>query len=489
MLHENPLEIPEITGLVASYLEENDLASCVQVSKKWRDILLPHRWRVISAGSKPSNHSTGLQDRSRCRFGPHASDIYRHRHLIHVLSLIGDTAGLENYNYPILRKLTVDYRIGAEDSEREVFLELTEMFPSLARLALRGITLTPPSWLALSAHPRITSLSMEVLQIKITDIPIFWEVCKKLERLVLRTVAIDDGTIPAGAVFDRLHTLSLAACDIGVLGIRDQLQLILRCPNLEGLHLYDYSENIDEDTESIPRECWPHLKRMYVNARLRDTSVASILEGAGTGSGKFSHLTLQRCDLEEQGSMALSRHFSTLVELDLQGCLSDLSSTFRDILCSCSRLETLYATDILGRDIVAGGPWVCQQLQALKICFRFGESEEDLQQEVFERLSTLTRLRRLEMYLPEHGSYEEEYSLEFRLEYGMGRLATLQQLTLLSFEETDNRTYLPHVGREEALWILANWKEQTSIRGRLDEDPDEDHALKEALRFFGADVE
>jgi len=49
----------------------------------------------------------------------------------------------------------------------------------------------------------------------------------------------------------------------------------------------------------------------------------------------------------------------------------------------------------MAKDVVAGGPWVCQQLRKLTACFWFEESEKGLQQEIFERLSTLTRLEEL----------------------------------------------------------------------------------------------
>jgi hypothetical protein len=48
--------------------------------------------------------------------GRNQADIYRHRHLIHNLTMFGDLAGLDKYNYPNLRKLIVDYTDGANQT-------------------------------------------------------------------------------------------------------------------------------------------------------------------------------------------------------------------------------------------------------------------------------------------------------------------------------------------------------------------------------------
>jgi len=78
------------------------------------------------------------------------------------------------------------------------------------------------------------------------------------------------------------------------------------------------------------------------------------------------------------------------------------STTVRDILCFCPKLEFLHAKSVHARDVVRGGPWACQRLRDLKICFLFGDTERDLQQAIFEHLSKLTQLVSLEMHIPEN---------------------------------------------------------------------------------------
>ncbi|KAF9359098.1 hypothetical protein BGX34_008544 [Mortierella sp. NVP85] len=262
MTPESPVGIPEITGMVASYLKGKDLSSCLRVSKGWRNSFLPYRWGVISVGTKPSKYSSIPRDSPRYRFGPHPTDIYRYRHLIHNLSLYGDTAGLDKYHYPNVRELTIDYDYDAEDSEREVFLELTEMFPSLVHLNIHLVTLNSPSWLALSVHPNISCLTLLDVEIEETDVARLWTVCTRLTALRLQLVTVDSSLIPDGAVFNRLGGIDIENKD--VLDTQDNLDLILRCPNLRYLlwlenHYFKedelpslYSKGSGTDAESLP---------------------------------------------------------------------------------------------------------------------------------------------------------------------------------------------------------------------------------------------
>ena len=410
-------------------------------------------------------------------------DLYRHRHLIHDLSLSGDTAGLENYNYPNLRRLGLHNILSYTE---DLFLELLKTFPSLVELEFTGHKLSLPTLLALSAHPCIANLSLNGGVIKAMDAPIFWEVCGKLESLLLHGVSFENGAIPAGVVLDRLHNLRIFY--LKTLAISDQLDLLLRCPNLRVLHWMEFgtdnsNEYLNLDKDRIPEGYWHCLQELEIQRYFQDKQVASIFRGVG--SGNLVNMTLGDCHLGEQATKALGLHHATLVELDLWECRS-VSSTFsRDVLSSCPRLKTLHTQAVLARDVVNGGPWVCQQLQTLAICFLFGELELDLQHGIFGRLSTLTRLEFLLMRIPsDDESFERGRILEFRLENGLEQLATLQQLTTMDFEESEVNVYAPQMGKHEAGWMLANWKKLRSILGVLNDDPSTDSKLMSMFKIF-----
>ncbi|KAK3819586.1 MAG: hypothetical protein J3Q66DRAFT_334970 [Benniella sp.] len=477
---DNPLEIPEITGIVASYLAPKDLASCLRVSKEWLALFLPHRWKSINVGFKPSKKSDGsISMRSFSRFGPHAADIYRHRHLIHNLKISGDLDGLDKYIYPNLRKLVVDYYHGAKEPDRMIFLELVEMFPLVESLDLDYVKIEAATWLTLSTHSHITTLSLEGIVITSSAVSGFWRTWTKLECLVLRGVTIEGGAIPDDVMFLRLTSLSL--CHMDLYGAQ-QLRLIFQCPALRSFEWRD-SEWDDGDTytvtkDLIPNEGWPHLKVLEIEGR-DDTEVASILEGIGNQHEGLDRLHLYDCAFLDQSSRALELHFSTLVDLTLP-TLSVPSAVIPDILCSCPRLQSLFVGCVLVRDIVNGGDWACRQLKTLRICFRLEEGEQDLQHDLFTRLSSLVRLECLSMGYHEPEGTHRHSTVEFRLENGLGQLASLKQLKILKFHGC-----CPQLSMDEIAWMKVHWKNLTITGGPLHKEHEEDENLKAAMKILG----
>ncbi|KAF9346075.1 hypothetical protein BGX34_004204, partial [Mortierella sp. NVP85] len=394
MLPENLL--PEIAGLVATYLRKRDVVRCVQVSKSWRDVFLPHRWRVIVADFRRS-------------YGPHANCLYDHRHLIHELSYSGDLSELEGHDYPFVRKLAIRDQARAPKHS----FNLTEMFPLLVDLHIRESYVAASTWSTLSAHPHIARLRL----CGITIGRDFWKACTQLEMLTLIGVTIN-GVIPT-SVFDRLHTLDIhhVMNSDGDVDGDDQLDLIRRFSNLETLNWQADRSDSDEVLDLYgTKGSWPSLRSLSISHELKDTDMASILEGIGKGHGCLINLKLSDCSFGKQASRALNPHFTTLVTIDLNFWCQYASTAIRDILCSCPRLEVLRVKSVLARDVVTDRPWICQRLRELRICFLFRGSEKDLQQKVFGHLSTLIRLEHLKMDLPDFESFEhEEEVLEFRL--------------------------------------------------------------------------
>lgn len=266
MPRENPLEIPEIALLVASHLKNKDLTSCLLVSKGWQGSFLPHRWRVIKAGSE--------EVFSRPWFGPCPLDIHRHRHLIYNLSLYGDPCGLRGFQFSNLRRLTLNCIFSAQDLEKSILLDLTEMFPLLVGLSLECVKTVATSWLTLSTHCHLRFLKLYRIEVKGVDVPKFWRACVNLESLELGRVSIGCKSIPADMVFDRMRKLWV--WEITEPDEAAQLDLILRCPRLEDLY---WSVGNEDDADPLPRLIthpipsghWPHLDRLTIECNLQDT--------------------------------------------------------------------------------------------------------------------------------------------------------------------------------------------------------------------------
>jgi len=168
MEHTNPLEVPEIADMVASYLEGKDLASCVRVSKTWHNIFLSHRWRAVQAG---------LSDRRNLQlflpFGPDRLSVYTHRHLIQDLSLFSAFEGLNEYDYPNMRRFVVNM-ISTKGPTPDITMDFTKLSPFLVDLKLVNVYTKPEFWEALSEHPHLRTLTLCDMSL-IYNTPSLWE--------------------------------------------------------------------------------------------------------------------------------------------------------------------------------------------------------------------------------------------------------------------------------------------------------------------------
>ncbi|KAF9358956.1 hypothetical protein BGX34_008630 [Mortierella sp. NVP85] len=473
MAPTNPLELQEIADLVATYLEGKDLGRCVRVSKNWRDIFLPHRWRVVRVGF--------IYERdlgTDVYFGPDQDSIHNHRHRIQDLSLHSKIGDLDEHNYPNVRRLEINM-IHSKAPINYVTMDFTKWTPLLVDLKMDDVMTEPEFWESLSKHPHLRTLALSNMWLKNNVAAGFWCACMKLEKLEMVIVSIEDTGRPRNVVFDRLRKLTMMGTDLQEDGY--QLDLILQSPILESL---DWSmNNLSEVKKLSQNRRWPHLSRLSLYCDLHlEEDIAYILDDVGGGLGSLVDFGF--CNtLGTHSTRALRTHFSTLAKVDLIGYEDDGVAVV-DMLCHCPRLEVLLAKRVFAIDIAERGPWICQQLRELEIWFQFAESEQALHPLVFERLSTLVRLERLNMSYDE-ACLEDHVGLEFRLDCGLGRLASLQQLTGFGF-------YLeapsPELGVEEVTWMVDNWKKLKMVKGPLNSDKTVAAQLKEIIESHGINI-
>ncbi|KAI8362154.1 hypothetical protein B0O80DRAFT_435173 [Mortierella sp. GBAus27b] len=236
-------------------------------------------------------------------------------------------------------------------------------------------------------------------------------------------------------------------------------------------------------TKLIQRDQWPCLETLNIAIDFEDTVLAAIIERAGNPS----EIILTARLFGNHSFKQLGYHFGNLMHLDLWSCLPT-SSMVRNILSGCPRLKTLKAGNIYARDI-AQGRLCCLQLRELKICIVIEKSEQDLHRVIFERLSTLVHLEHLQLGYPGENELGNHHGLQFRLDLGMGQLRSLRQLKGVSFVNDIPACRLhPQIGKEEAEWIVENWKNLKRIKGELNSDKAEDRRSKDLLAQHGIDV-
>ncbi|KAK3805524.1 MAG: hypothetical protein J3Q66DRAFT_445832 [Benniella sp.] len=470
MPSKNPLEIPEIMNMVAPYLDNGALVCCLRVSKGWRDIFLPYRWRVICR--------TFLGSRDSFKYyGPDEEALHKYRHLVQDLTMEEYFKADAMYNYPNLRNLQIHfYNIVEFIPSRTIDWDLTKGSPLLTHLSLNNAKAELIFCEALSKHPNITSLRLEDVVIKADVEPKFWEACKNLESLKLIAVMFEEFVpLPENMVLDRLTKLytELAWTHL------QELDMISHCPNLKSYELFGGSIRTRVlINHPIRIDRWPQVDDQMRISNPQDNELASILEGIWSCRLNIIYFYLNRGSFGQQAFKALSFHHSTLVEVDLEISSSLASTGILDVLCSCPMLEVMRAKNISIRDIAGGQPWVCQQLRELKIRFGAEGAGQDLQRLAFERLSTLPRLWRLDMSVL--GDYDDEV-LQFQLDCGLGQLETLKELTILKFEFGLRRKERQQLGREDIEWMMSNWKKLKHLTGYLHRDRAINRQLKDVV--------
>ncbi|KAF9357341.1 hypothetical protein BGX34_009424, partial [Mortierella sp. NVP85] len=372
-------------------------------------------------------------------------------------------AELEVCQYQNLLRLKIDMDNSLAPSN-PVSMDPVTMAPSLIKLELCNVDLPPSFWETLSTHPHIRNLGLSDMCLKKDDTSGFWKTCMKLESLEIGGVYFKDGDgFPRNAVFDQMRSLNMRGTALYHLPY--QLHLIHQSPMLESL---DWEiDTLREIEERIIDSCWPQLKKLRIRGPfITDDELAFILNAVGKGHGGVEDLVLHDCDLETRVFGALGVHFSTLVKVDITCANLSERSTPSDFLCFCPRLEILRPLNVFAKEIAERGPWVCQRLRELEIKLCFQESEQDLHQLVYERLSTLIQLERLTIsHFSAHRGGSSE-GLRFRIDCGLGRLASLQQLTYICIYTTQKCW----PGMEEAVWMVENLKKLGMIAGFFNSD-------------------
>jgi hypothetical protein len=336
--------------------------------------------------------------------------------------------------------------------------------------------------LSMPMHNNIRSLHLKDVSIKADIVPTFWEACKNLESLGMWNTWIEGEFVPVpeNVVFNRLRRLDM---DRGGWAGWGALDLVAHCPKLVSFPLNGkaFSSRILVN-RPVRVDCWPDAQALLSARNPRDTELASIFEGIGNCCGEITHFTLRHCSFGPQAVKALGFHFGSLVDLRLGHHSSINSTAILEVLCSCPTLENLTAGRILARDIAERGPWVCQQLLYLQICFCVGDTEMDLQRLVFERLSALVRLQFLDM----HGRANfDDRVLGFRLDHGLGQLESLQDLLVVQFCDGMPIKQTQRLRMEDIEWMVRNWKKVEEITGKLNKDQEINYQLKSVLKSHG----
>ncbi|KAI8604493.1 hypothetical protein EDD21DRAFT_412021 [Dissophora ornata] len=333
---------------------------------------------------------------------------------------------------------------------------------SLVKLHIRNLNsnIDYQLWKVLQELPHLKELGLEESSIQEDDTVRFWTVCENLENLLLKEVTFPEGATPhASRCFWNIRKLQLYGVD-GI-ELEEQFRFISACPNLEDLVWYSiFTVDLEDGLEDDGDMGGPYFEEFAKDIDLQD---------------RFSALIFQ----------ALQRHFSHLVELEVEARDEVASKQLQIILCSCPALKKLVGGGVLAKDVVEGKPWVCLSLQSLVICFMFCGTEQHLQPLIFERLAKLTRLEYLFSGTAK-AYFQEKYTvpLQFCLESGLDALSGLWRMNC--FTTRGDSTFL---GESELRWMLVHWKDLISVSAEANIDDDKKIELENLFKSRGIRLE
>lgn len=460
------MELPELRGHLAKFLDRPEIAAAARVCKSWRETFTALLYREIvwtdytKCPSSQSFATNAAHVRSLIiHFAEPVDCPFEACTELESVSLCFRVQNPETWtrlgslirHNPDLKKLVV--RTFENDNHIHGFMEaLASSCPRLQKLEafLNGLD-AECTKLLLDASVRVESLDLCDINLRPPETMDQWPVFPHLKRL---RISLRTG-LTAG----------------------QQLDVIRKSPRLESLVWY-LSQGVGSVTslpDIIAAHC-PHLKDLVLaDGEVSSLRVSEILESCR----RLSSLTLVGFEFDARAPMALSRHFSHLTHLEITHCPHSSSAMVQQVLASCPKLDHLTANkldvrDVLGVAVVTDGPngdqqetyhpheWACTNLRFLSvnICGLEGKPEE------WQRtmLRQLSKLRKLEVLRMQGWSPTSELSrdgLDLRLQSGLGILSSL------NIRELDFDGLWQEMDEDDVRWMVDAWPKLSHVAGRL----------------------
>ncbi|KAG0008271.1 hypothetical protein BGZ80_003629 [Entomortierella chlamydospora] len=485
----DPVELPEIRGLIVKYLSKRDLAQCIRASHSWNTLFIPYIWEQVDLNEQLIRRGFNLES------------LTPYSHLVKSISV---TDVLEFSSLvsacPNLQSLQVTMpsfgllRTYQQTLRNQLSAILTDTL-SIVRLVMDSVYV---EWSLITMLKNLKELKLSncdtMIQSSVGD---FWNRDHpQLESLSLSFVHIPDlweeteQSASIYPIFPNVKSLEIERLTTLPEGI--QVEIIRQCPNLETLRFLAYFR--ERIQSSLPNEIvrlaaiesWPKLRNLHYNG--------PILSGQGSADILRSmelcyQWDISYADFNIKSLQALGEHYSTLTRVNLTYCDSARSDMLQEILSSCPQLRKFRGVRIFAKDIVQGKPWVCSSLQTFMAFIDFGDKPEVtaeeaeemgqstistlatlddldvkiLQQAVFEALSHLNNLRNLSVGLElsiNEGVREFRHGLDFKLGNGLELLEGLKDLEIIGVSNT-----FQDMGMEEIEWMLAHWRRLEQVMG------------------------
>ncbi|GJJ78420.1 hypothetical protein EMPS_10779 [Entomortierella parvispora] len=481
----NPIDIPELLQLIASYMRKRDIVSCLCVSRLWYRAFLPDQWAELEI----------ILSRDKC-VGPPLSE-------------------REKY-WPLVRKIAIDFEgnfkmpcsaIKCRNLTHLVVRDVRHQYNNLQRAPIRNgrsiVALIKRHQSSLKDFSSISDTKEPVLEAL--------SGCPKLEKLRLRYrkyVFEKDWMKWYGRLWSRLESFYWEEYEPAIENENVVTEVMTEFSHVGPTTIKDLRLG---DGHRLRTVKWTHVLLVMKSLELtrlqwdvhRDiiTILAKIAQVTPFGQ-HLQHLVLWFANLKNKDLQMLSTKLSKLERFEVSYGFLDME-TFRTlgietpqflktlkvlklgkssehtgelshaIMTSIHGLEeftTGYITDI---DIKKGGDrWICTGLKKLSMSIIL--LEEGTQDMVLDLLASLENLLTLDLtmgvfdvfddarfpFVPARGSMKS-YGPKLTLGHGLDRLRTLRRLEVFKAPCSDFTRFT----EAEAHWILEHWPRLRDLKG------------------------
>ncbi|GJJ69811.1 hypothetical protein EMPS_02160 [Entomortierella parvispora] len=498
---------PEILRLISDFLDHDALTKAVRTCKSWNMIMTPVLYRSFNHYQNPS-----------------AGALARHAHHIHYLdyqsyrqrdplSSYSSLPGCSN-----LKGLDLSFNEGCKNEDRISAMVLILLNRKLLKLKIDEYNWSPEHqcyWSQALSHcsRSLQELSLVGIRLSAKDAQQLLSLAPTLQELQIENGITEwSGSFTANPQFPRLRKLDL---NNALPTTADELEWIKQCPNLQDL---SWSSSRTKDGSyrvafsGLGTHRWRKLRSISIwgNTALDDYQIAMLLASCSA----LKSVGICGTEFWYQSLSALERHFDTLEVIEFKRNPSARLWMCHWFLCRSPKLSTIFCDLIPVHDLMVsheaersrlhqsdyedrldlqrlqaeadnGGnikelmalvtrfagirdsvntlPWVCLKLELLHSNFMIpANAGKDWDEAIFRHLSTLTKLKVLNMEDYLMGVPEGTRSLQLNLRSGLSELAPLKDLEKLLFEGTEQR-----MEHEDVQWILDQWPKLTNITTRL----------------------
>ncbi|KAF9434847.1 hypothetical protein BGZ76_007301 [Entomortierella beljakovae] len=471
----NFFDMPEMLDQIAKYINTNDLAVCVRVSRDWHRVFIPFLWEY-----------TGFYGNE---YAPTASTLSKYANLIRSLRINGEIPSyVLTTSLPCLQKL---YHFRSYPTKCTFSPLLLSNNPTIEEISMSGginIPKNPKFWKTLSNLQNLKSIDINFAHVYPEDLEAFWDTFCRLESAtfcnIFLPVKFDDSSKKplklkhltiTGSKYAHRHQMFIEAFT-GLETLHWSAHRILARAPRASAHV------IENFVNCFKRVTWPNIHQVVLNSiELNNIDLQQILSSIS----RLTAFSANKVIWGTESFIALSDHFDTLESFGSPEVHSFTSVMVNTVMCSCQNLKELQAVVIDGVDILndkqmdskgqRGQGWMCKKLTTLAV--RFNLLGLDSQIYILERLSSLVHLSKLDMrgFNP-----IEDSTIKLSLVDGLYILKPLMKLSYIHI--TGNRHSMTE---EDIEWILKNWRKLINLNGELHYDWGCCQSLRQKLKLGG----